>query len=74
MKFVEMLKRAEITTLKEECIWCDESDAVKKMPTYHAIILAKNDVGRVNLYRLISLSHLTYYAKHPMYSQSKFNH
>ena len=36
-----------------------------KMNTYHAIILATNDIGRINLYRLISLSHLTYYNKRP---------
>lgn len=43
-----------------------------KMPTYHAIILATNDIGRINLYRLVSLSHLTYYNKIPRVPKSEF--
>ena len=37
----------------------------KKKSTYHIILLAKNETGRVNLYRLISKSHLNYYGKRP---------
>ena len=74
VKFVEMLKERDITTLKGvNEFGATNPDAVKKMPTYHAIILAKNDVGRVNLYRLISLSHLTYYARRPRIPKSEFN-
>lgn len=73
VKFVQMLKEREIFTLKEVNDFGETNpDAIKKMPTYHAIILAKNDVGRVNLYRLISMSHLTYYARRPRIPKSEF--
>ena len=73
VKFVEMLKEREIMTLADVNRFGDTNpDAIKKMPTYHAIILAKNDVGRVNLYRLISMSHLTYYARRPRIPKSEF--
>lgn len=66
VKFIEMLKERGMTTLKEVNAFGDMNpDAIKKMPTYHAIILAKNEVGRVNLYTLVSLSHLKYFARRP---------
>ena len=50
VKFVEMLKERDITTLADvNRIGDTNADAIKKMPTYHAIIMAKNDIGRVNL-------------------------
>ena len=73
VKFVEMLKERDITTLAAvNAFGATNPDAIKKMPTYHAIILAKNDVGRVNLYRLISMSHITYFARRPRIPKSEF--
>ena len=39
----------------------EDKDTIRKLPYYHIILLAKNDIGRVNLYRLVSLSHLEFF-------------
>ena len=73
VKFVAMLKEREIFDLDQLNETGKVSpDTVKKLPTYHAIILAKNDAGRVNLYRLISESHLNYYARRPRIPKSLY--
>ena len=74
VKFVEMLKKDHITTLKEVNRYGDRNvNAIRKMPTHHIIILAKNDIGRYNLYQLITESHLTYYARRPRIPKSLLN-
>ena len=74
VKFVEMLKEREITTLKGiNEFGAMNPDAIRKMPAHHVIILAKNDVGRVNLYTLVSMSHLKYFGRMPRIPKSELN-
>ena len=74
VKFTEMLKKDQVGTLKEVNRYGDRNvNAIRKMPTHHIIILAKNDIGRYNLYRLISQSHMTYYARRPRIPKSLLN-
>lgn len=39
---------------------------VPKIPSYHIIILAKNETGLRNLYKLVTISHLRYLHKRPL--------
>ena len=74
VKFTEMLKKDQVGTLKEVNRYGDRNvNAIRKMPTHHIIILAKNDIGRYNLYQLISQSHMTYYARRPRIPKSLLN-
>ena len=71
-KFIEMLKEKNVETLGDlHEISKSNPEIIKKMTTYHVIILAKNNVGRTNLYTLISKSHLDYYSRRPRIPKSE---
>ncbi|MFV0527926.1 MAG: PolC-type DNA polymerase III [Lachnospiraceae bacterium] len=66
LEFCKKLNKREIHDFKELIRQARMSpEAVRKLRSNHVIILATTDEGRVNLYKLISLSHLKYYEKRP---------
>lgn len=71
VKFIEMLDEKGVKTLEDlEALNVMTPEMIKKLPTYHAIILAKNDTGRCNLYKMVSMSHIDYYQRRPRIPKS----
>ena len=74
IKLVAMMEKDGMTTLAQINEKGKASpDIIKRLPTYHGIILAKNNVGRMNLYRLVSMSHLNFFARRPRIPKSILN-
>lgn len=75
IKFIPMLLQEKADTLRlVNALGAASIEAVRKLPYYHVIILAKNDIGRINLYKLISDSHLSYFNKKPKIPKSAILH
>lgn len=71
IRFIEMLKEKKIHNLDQVNEFARQSvDFIKKGRTYHGIILVKNNTGRVNLNRLVSESHITYFNRRPRMPKS----
>ncbi len=73
VKLVEMLRDRGVETMEDlDQMESYTEETIRKMPSYHAIMLAQNDIGRVNLYRLVSDSHIKYYQRRPKIPKSEF--
>lgn len=75
VKFVEMFSQKGISSLKEvnEFGNSDEEriNKIRKLRMNHIILLAANEVGRINMYRLVSMSNMKYYHQRPRIPKSE---
>ena len=69
---LDMLKEKGAKVIEDIDKLCAGNSDFRRLPTYHAIILAQNYVGLKNLYKLISYSHVNYFYKKPRILKSIF--
>ena len=71
VQFVKMLEERDIFDVDEmNRQGAISPDTIRKLPTYHAIVFARNETGRINLYKLVRQSHLKYYHRRPRVPKS----
>ena len=72
VKCTELLKERNVFSLNDINILAGKDINVKKLKTYHAVILVKNQKGLRNLYELISKSHIEYFFRRPRIPKSEY--
>ncbi len=71
LKLLDRLRNRNLFTLADvQQAMVPTPDVIKKMPTYHVVLLASNELGRVNLYHLVSESSLNYFRTRPRIPKS----
>lgn len=71
VKFLKMMEELGYETLHDINERAEIApEIIKKMRPYHAILLCRNDIGRINLYRMVSASHLDYFQRTPRIPKS----
>lgn len=69
-KLTERLEEKEINNLNQLNDHIGEGDSYQHSRPYHCILLAKNEIGLKNLYKLISYSHTEYFYRVPRIPRS----
>ncbi len=70
-KNIKIIYGVEGYLYPDEDAWLEDGTLdIKKNRTYHIILLAKNQEGIKNIYKLVSLSHIDYFYKRPRLPRS----
>ncbi|QPC46380.1 PolC-type DNA polymerase III [Mangrovibacillus cuniculi] len=70
LRLLKDAKEKGITNHQQFNDYMGEGDAYKRAKPYHAIIMAKNEVGLKNLFKLVSIAHLEYFYRVPRIPRS----
>ncbi|WP_407926828.1 PolC-type DNA polymerase III [Caproicibacter fermentans] len=71
LRLIQRLQEDTSAKTVQDINSCLAGGDIKKMKSYHMILLAKNQTGLKNLYKLISKSHLEYFYRNPRIPKSE---